>query len=68
MSGVKYRYIAGLGAVMIAANLICETLLSFINTVDIVDFVYRLVGVVLVYIYFCCAERSGQKQLNCQSG
>lgn len=58
VSGVKYRFIAGLGVFMIAANFICETLFSFINTVDIVDAVYGTVGVVLAYIYFCCAERS----------
>lgn len=63
-SGVKFRFAAILGALMVAANFICETLLGFINTVDIVDAIYGTAGVILVFIYFCCVY----SQWKCVSG
>ncbi|HPD00953.1 MAG TPA: hypothetical protein PLA01_06340 [Acetivibrio sp.] len=63
-SGVKFRFVVVLGAFMIAANLICETLLSIINTVDIVDAVYGTVGIILAFIYSCCVNSNGLIQIN----
>ncbi len=57
--GLKFRFAAALGAFMIAANFICETLLSSINTTDIIDAIYGTVGVILAFIYFYFASRYG---------
>lgn len=58
-SGVKFRFVVVFGAFLIVANFICETLLSSINTVDIVDAIYGTVGVIPGFIYFYCVNRNG---------
>lgn len=63
-SGVKFRFVVVLGAFMIAANLTCETLLSIINTVDILDAIYGTVGIILVFIYFYCVNSNGLIKIN----
>mgnify|MGYP000930994717 CR=1 FL=1 len=62
-SGVKFRFIVVSGAFMIVANLICEILLSIINTVDIMDAIYGTVGIILVFIYFHCVNSNGLIQI-----
>lgn len=62
--GVKLRFVVFLGAFMIVANFICETLMGFINTVDIVDAIYGTIGIMLVFIYFYCVNNNGLIQIN----
>lgn len=62
-SGVKFSYITGLGIFLIAANFICETLMAFINTTDIIDAIYGTGGTVLVFIYLYCVNRNGLMQI-----
>ncbi len=63
-SGVKFRFVAALAAFMIVANFICETLMSFMNTVDIVDAIYGTIGIIIVFIYFYCVNSNGLIQIN----
>ncbi|WP_324825382.1 hypothetical protein [Sinanaerobacter sp. ZZT-01] len=49
---------------MIVANFICETLMSFINTVDIVDAIYGSIGIIIVFIYFHFLNRNGLIEIN----
>ncbi|HCY06592.1 MAG TPA: hypothetical protein DHS57_04830 [Erysipelotrichaceae bacterium] len=63
-SGVKFRLVAILGVFMIVANFICETLMGFMNTVDIVDAIYGAVGVILVFIYFYFLNNNGLIEIN----
>lgn len=62
--GVKLSFVAILGVFMIVANFICETLMGFINTVDIVDAMYGTVGIILVFIYLYCLNRNGLILIN----
>lgn len=50
----KYSSIIKLGLIAIVINLIYETLLPFINTMDFIDAFYGIVGVVvsITYLYF----------------
>lgn len=63
-SGVKFRLVAILGVFMIVANFICDTLMGFMNTVDIVDAIYGTVGVILVFIYFYLLNNNGLIEIN----
>ncbi len=63
-SAVRFRFVIVLGSFMIVANLICETLLGFINTVDIVDAIYGTVGIILAFIYFYCVNGNGLIEIN----
>jgi hypothetical protein len=57
--GVKFRLIAILGVVMSVANLLCETVLGFMNTVDIVDALYGIAGVVMSFAYLTALWKCG---------
>ncbi len=50
----KYNVCLLIGVLLMITNILCETIFSFMNTVDIVDAVYGMVGVLfsLIYLYF----------------
>lgn len=54
MAGKKYSSNVIVGIILILANFIYETFLSVLNTTDIIDAVYGLLGVLisLIYLYF----------------
>jgi hypothetical protein len=57
--GVKFRNIVIFGLVMIAANFICETLMPFINIIDIMDAVYGTIGVFISITYLFIVKKCG---------
>lgn len=59
ISGMKFRFVTILGAFMIVANFICETLIYFLNTVDIIDALYGTVGILLVFVYLYYLNKNG---------
>lgn len=58
-SGVKFRYIVLLGGMMIGANVVCETVMSFMNTTDFTDAVYGVIGVVIGFVYLAMIYKNG---------
>ena len=60
--GVKFRAIAVLGLVLIVANFICETLMSFMNTIDIFDAIAGSIGVLLGFIFLLLANKYGLRK------
>lgn len=67
-SGIKFRFVAILGASIVVDNFICETLMSFINTVDIIDAIYGTIGIMIVFIFFYCVNSNGLIQINSDNG
>ncbi|GHU41680.1 hypothetical protein FACS1894111_04330 [Clostridia bacterium] len=57
--GVKFKYIAYLGVFVIIANWVCETLMTFYNTLDIIDAIYGSVGVVISFIFLAVMNKYG---------
>ena len=57
--GRKFHSVIILGALFIAGNFVCETLLDFLNTTDIVDAIYGTVGVLAVFIYLFFLNKYG---------
>lgn len=55
----NFKKIALLGLFISAANLLCETVMGFINTVDIVDAVYGIVGTSIVFCYLFIVKKHG---------
>ena len=55
----KYWIIVIVGLVLISINLIYETIFPFINTVDIIDAVYGVVGVIISLIYLLFINKKG---------
>ncbi|GHV15296.1 hypothetical protein FACS1894219_12130 [Clostridia bacterium] len=58
-TGVKFKYIAYLGVFVIIANWICETLMTFYNTLDIIDAIYGSVGAVISFIFLAVMNKYG---------
>lgn len=57
--GVRFKFVVMLGIFAIISNLICETLMGFMNTTDIVDAVYGIAGVVIVFLYLSAVNKYG---------
>ncbi|MCL2721416.1 MAG: hypothetical protein FWD47_08775 [Treponema sp.] len=57
--GVKFSVIIILGTLLIIANIICETLLGFINTPDIVDAIYGIIGITIAFIFLFLTKKYG---------
>ena len=55
----KYWIIVIVGLVLISINLIYETILPFINTVDLIDAVYGAIGVIISLIYLLFINKKG---------
>lgn len=59
LNGVRFRFIVVLGLLCIIANFICETLMGFMNTPDILDAVYGTVGVVISFVFLLLTSKYG---------
>lgn len=57
--GIKFKIISTLGLSIIVSNFICETVMGFMNTVDIIDAIYGTVGVSISFIFLYITKRYG---------
>jgi hypothetical protein len=57
--GVKFRFIVALGLFLIAANFICETVMGFMNTPDIIDAIYGAIGIAVAFIFLSVVNKCG---------
>lgn len=62
LSGMKFRFVTALGALLIAGNFVCETLMGFMNTTDLMDAISGTLGVLVVYVYLFFANKYGLEQ------
>lgn len=62
LSGMKFRFITILGAVLIVGNFVCETHMGFMNTTDIIDALYGTVGVLSAYVYLFFTNKYGLEE------
>lgn len=56
---VTFKKIIILGLFIIIANIICETVKGFMNTTDIIDAVYGIVGTLLGFCYLFVVNKYG---------
>ena len=59
IAGVKFRSIIFLGIVFIIGNLLCETLMTFLNTPDIVDAYFGFLGTLISFLFLFVTKKSG---------
>ena len=59
INGMKFRYIVILGVILSAGNLLCETLMGFMNTTDIVDAIYGIIGISVSFVYLFVLNNYG---------
>ena len=57
--GMRFRFIMFLGIALIAGNVVCETLMGFMNTPDMIDAIYGIIGIVITFIYLAITNKYG---------
>ena len=57
--GVKFYKIIFLGLFLIIANLVCEIFMGFINTPDIIDAIYGIIGIIITFIFLIIVNKYG---------
>ena len=56
-----------LGLFIIIANVICETVMGFMNTTDILDAIYGIVGTLIGFCYFLVINKYGLEVVHDES-
>lgn len=59
LMGQKFNIVGILGIFLIIANLVCETLMGFMNTPDIIDFIYGVIGIGIAFIFLFFSNKYG---------
>lgn len=59
LTGVNYLYISWMVLVVVVLNFIYELCIPILNTPDIVDAYYGLVGSVMAYVFLIISKRFG---------
>ena len=63
MAGVKFRYIVGLGIVILASNFIFELFINVLNTPDIIDAYYGVTGTLFALLFLFISYKFGFKAI-----
>lgn len=59
IQGVKFRYITLLGVALTVANVLCETVMGFMNTPDPLDAIFGVVGTAIAFVYLAMINSRG---------
>ena len=57
--GVRFQIIIILGVFLIVANLISETFIGFMNTPDIIDAIYGIIGISVAFLFLFVTNKFG---------
>lgn len=63
MTGVKFKYIVGLGIVILASNFIFELFINILNTPDIIDAYYGVTGTLFALLFLFISYKFGFKAI-----
>lgn len=63
MTGVKFKYIVGLGIVILASNFIFELFINVLNTPDIIDAYYGVAGTLFALLFLFISYKFGFKAI-----
>ena len=61
--GVKFKYIVGLGIVILASNFIFELFINVLNTPDIIDAYYGVTGTLFALLFLFISYKFGFKAI-----
>lgn len=64
LSGVQFHRICLLGCVILLANLVCETVMGFMNTPDLMDALFGAVCTAIAFVFLWSAHRHGLVLIN----
>lgn len=63
IAGVKFKYIVGLGIVILASNFIFELFINVLNTPDIIDAYYGVTGTLFALLFLFISYKFGFKAI-----
>lgn len=63
MTGVQFKYIVGLGIVILASNFIFELFINVLNTPDIIDAYYGVTGTLFALLFLFISYKFGFKPI-----
>ena len=64
ITGTKFSRIIILGLFIIISNFICETVMGFMNTTDIMDAIYGTMGTSIAFIFLYLTNKYGLNPIN----
>ena len=59
LQGISFKKIVLLGIVCMIANILCETVMGFMNTPDLIDAVYGITGTIISFCFLWAARKWG---------
>ena len=59
LQGLKFKKVVVLGIIIMIANILCETVMGFMNTPDIIDAVYGVIGTIIGFCFLALSKRYG---------
>lgn len=59
LSGMKVKHLLFIGTILIIINISTELFISFLNTLDLIDAYYGIIGVFIGFIFLFVAQRKG---------
>lgn len=59
LQGISFKRIVLLGIVCMIANILCETVMGFMNTPDLIDAVYGIVGTIVSFCFLWVSRKWG---------
>ena len=59
LQGISFKKIVVLGIVTMIANILCETVMGFMNTPDLIDAVYGIVGTIVSFCFLWASRKWG---------
>lgn len=68
MGGVNFRFIVLLGAIFIVGNILCETVMTVLNTPDIVDAYFGIAGTLISFFYLLMTKKYALVPIKSEQG
>ena len=61
--GLNFRWVVITGLLLITANFICETLMGFMNTADILDAIFGTIGALIAFLFLLVTKYHGLESI-----
>ncbi|WP_082029311.1 hypothetical protein [Beduini massiliensis] len=60
---ISFKKIILLGLLIVIANILCETIMGFMNTTDIIDAIYGIVGTLISFCFLLVVNKYGLESI-----
>ena len=60
---ISFKKTILLGLLIVIANILCETIMGFMNTTDIIDAIYGIVGTLISFCFLLVVNKYGLESI-----